>query len=61
MRAKKSFGQNFLIDEGTVSRIVRELDPREDETIVEIARHGEDVEVTGYTEEQRSDVRSVSP
>ena len=35
-RAKKSFGQNFLVDEGVVGRIVRALDPRGDETIIEI-------------------------
>jgi 16S rRNA (adenine1518-N6/adenine1519-N6)-dimethyltransferase len=34
--AKKRFGQNFLADEGVVERIVREVGPREDETIVEI-------------------------
>ncbi|HEY0079911.1 MAG TPA: 16S rRNA (adenine(1518)-N(6)/adenine(1519)-N(6))-dimethyltransferase RsmA [Pyrinomonadaceae bacterium] len=36
MRAKKSLGQNFLVDEGVVARIVREVEPRADETIVEI-------------------------
>ncbi|HVF51832.1 MAG TPA: 16S rRNA (adenine(1518)-N(6)/adenine(1519)-N(6))-dimethyltransferase RsmA [Pyrinomonadaceae bacterium] len=35
-RAKKSFGQNFLVDEGVVGRIVRALDARDDETIIEI-------------------------
>ncbi|HZH29985.1 MAG TPA: 16S rRNA (adenine(1518)-N(6)/adenine(1519)-N(6))-dimethyltransferase RsmA [Pyrinomonadaceae bacterium] len=34
--AKKSLGQNFLVDEGVVARIVREVAPRADETIVEI-------------------------
>jgi 16S rRNA (adenine1518-N6/adenine1519-N6)-dimethyltransferase len=33
---KKSLGQNFLVDERVVERIVREVSPREDETIVEI-------------------------
>jgi 16S rRNA (adenine1518-N6/adenine1519-N6)-dimethyltransferase len=34
--AKKSLGQNFLVDEGVVARIVREVAPRADETVVEI-------------------------
>ncbi|MBS1797250.1 MAG: ribosomal RNA small subunit methyltransferase A [Acidobacteria bacterium] len=34
--AKKSFGQNFLVDDGIVSRIVGALDPRPGELIVEI-------------------------
>jgi 16S rRNA (adenine1518-N6/adenine1519-N6)-dimethyltransferase len=33
---KKRFGQNFLADERVVERIVREVSPRGDETIVEI-------------------------
>ncbi|HEX8846681.1 MAG TPA: 16S rRNA (adenine(1518)-N(6)/adenine(1519)-N(6))-dimethyltransferase RsmA [Pyrinomonadaceae bacterium] len=33
---KKSFGQNFLADERIIERIVSEVDPREDETIIEI-------------------------
>ena len=38
---KKGFGQNFLADERIVKRIVQELHPRADETIVEIgAGHG---------------------
>ncbi|HYE65961.1 MAG TPA: 16S rRNA (adenine(1518)-N(6)/adenine(1519)-N(6))-dimethyltransferase RsmA [Pyrinomonadaceae bacterium] len=36
MRAKKSLGQNFLTDERVVDRIVGELAPRADETIIEI-------------------------
>jgi 16S rRNA (adenine1518-N6/adenine1519-N6)-dimethyltransferase len=36
MRAKKSLGQNFLVDETVVARIVREFAPRADETVVEI-------------------------
>ncbi|HYN84603.1 MAG TPA: 16S rRNA (adenine(1518)-N(6)/adenine(1519)-N(6))-dimethyltransferase RsmA [Pyrinomonadaceae bacterium] len=36
MRAKKSLGQNFLVDGGVVGRIVDELGPRADETVVEI-------------------------
>ncbi|MBA2340116.1 MAG: ribosomal RNA small subunit methyltransferase A [Pyrinomonadaceae bacterium] len=35
-RAKKSFGQNFLVDSRIIERIVNELAPRADETIVEI-------------------------
>ena len=35
-RPKKSLGQNFLVDKGTVERILREVAPRADETIVEI-------------------------
>ena len=34
--AKKSLGQNFLADEGVAARIVREVAPRADETVVEI-------------------------
>jgi 16S rRNA (adenine1518-N6/adenine1519-N6)-dimethyltransferase len=33
---KKRFGQNFLADERIIERIVREVSPREDETIIEI-------------------------
>ncbi|MDQ3687822.1 MAG: 16S rRNA (adenine(1518)-N(6)/adenine(1519)-N(6))-dimethyltransferase RsmA [Acidobacteriota bacterium] len=36
MRAKKNLGQNFLRDESVISRIVGELAPRGDETIIEI-------------------------
>lgn len=36
MRAKRSLGQNFLADGGVAARIVREFDPRGDETVVEI-------------------------
>lgn len=36
MRAKKSLGQNFLVDEGVAQRIVRALEPRADETVLEI-------------------------
>ncbi len=36
IHAKKRFGQNFLVDERIIERIVREVSPREDETIVEI-------------------------
>ena len=32
----KRFGQNFLTDQGTIRRIVDALDPRADETIIEI-------------------------
>lgn len=34
--AKKSLGQNFLVDETIAARIVREVAPRMDETIIEI-------------------------
>lgn len=34
--AKKRFGQNFLADERIIERIVREVDPRSDETLIEI-------------------------
>jgi 16S rRNA (adenine1518-N6/adenine1519-N6)-dimethyltransferase len=34
--AKKRFGQNFLADERIIERIIREVNPRADETIVEI-------------------------
>src|SRR5215216_72119 len=33
---KKRLGQNFLADERIIERIVREVSPREDETILEI-------------------------
>lgn len=36
MVAKKSLGQNFLVDEGVAARIVREVAPRADETVIEI-------------------------
>ena len=36
LRAKKSLGQNFLVDESYVRRIVAALGPREGETVVEI-------------------------
>ena len=36
MRAKKSLGQNFLVDENIIARIVRDFAPRADETIIEI-------------------------
>lgn len=35
-RPKKSLGQNFLVDESVMERIVRVVAPRDDETIVEI-------------------------
>lgn len=34
--AKKSFGQNFLIDENYINKIVSALNPQEGETIIEI-------------------------
>jgi 16S rRNA (adenine1518-N6/adenine1519-N6)-dimethyltransferase len=36
LRAKKSLGQNFLVDERVIERIVRAVEPREGETVVEI-------------------------
>ncbi len=36
MRAKKSLGQNFLVDERVAERIVHALGPRADETVLEI-------------------------
>lgn len=35
-RAKKSFGQNFLVDDRIIDRIISALDPRDSETIIEI-------------------------
>lgn len=34
--AKKSFGQNFLVDENYIKQIIAELDPQVGETIVEV-------------------------
>lgn len=34
--AKKSFGQNFLVDKNYISKIISALDPRENETVIEI-------------------------
>jgi len=34
--AKKSFGQNFLVDQNYIDKIVAALNPRKDETIIEI-------------------------
>lgn len=36
LRAKKSLGQNFLVDENVAAGVVRALDPRADETVIEI-------------------------
>lgn len=36
MHAKKNLGQNFLVDDGVVSRIVGEVEPRAGETLLEI-------------------------
>ena len=36
MQAKKAFGQHFLHDRGVLAAIVRTLDPREGEAVVEI-------------------------
>jgi 16S rRNA (adenine1518-N6/adenine1519-N6)-dimethyltransferase len=35
-RPSKSLGQNFLVNDGVVNRIIEELSPRSDETIIEI-------------------------
>jgi 16S rRNA (adenine1518-N6/adenine1519-N6)-dimethyltransferase len=35
-RARKRFGQNFLIDDGVVARIVAAIDPQADDHVVEI-------------------------
>ena len=35
-RPSKRFGQNFLVNQGVIQRIVAALDPRPDETIIEI-------------------------
>ena len=35
-RARKRFGQHFLVDNQLIERLVRAIDPRDDETIVEI-------------------------
>ncbi len=34
--AKKSFGQNFLVDQNYIDKIISALDPQKDETIIEI-------------------------
>ncbi len=34
--AKKSFGQNFLVDQNYISKIISALNPQKDETIIEI-------------------------
>lgn len=34
--AKKSFGQNFLVDEFYINKIINALNPQDDETIIEI-------------------------
>ena len=36
MKAKKSFGQNFLVDRNYISKIIRALNPQPGETIIEI-------------------------
>lgn len=36
VRAKKSLGQNFLVDESVIKKIVQAVDPRDGETIIEI-------------------------
>ena len=35
-RARKRFGQNFLVDEGIIRHIVRSIHPKEEHNIVEI-------------------------
>ena len=34
--AKKSFGQNFLVDQNYIDKIISALDPKENETVIEI-------------------------
>lgn len=34
--AKKSFGQNFLVDKNYIDKIIRALDPQPDDTVIEI-------------------------
>ena len=34
--ARKRFGQNFLVDYGIIAAIVSAIDPKRDETVVEI-------------------------
>src|SRR5260370_26705718 len=36
MKARRRFGQNFLVDHGVVDRIIEAVRPRPDETIIEI-------------------------
>ena len=36
MKAKKKFGQNFLVDRYFISKIVNEINPKEENTILEI-------------------------
>lgn len=35
-QARKRFGQHFLVDEGVIDAIVRGIDPRQEDTVVEI-------------------------
>jgi 16S rRNA (adenine1518-N6/adenine1519-N6)-dimethyltransferase len=34
--ARKRFGQNFLVDHGIIGAIISAIDPKRDETVVEI-------------------------
>ena len=36
MKAKKKFGQNFLVDRYYISKIIKEINPKEESTILEI-------------------------
>ncbi|MBT4759284.1 MAG: 16S rRNA (adenine(1518)-N(6)/adenine(1519)-N(6))-dimethyltransferase, partial [Nitrosomonadales bacterium] len=36
MKAKKKFGQNFLIDSHYVAKIIKEINPKESDNILEI-------------------------
>ena len=36
MKAKKKFGQNFLVDQNFISKIIKEINPKEDCNILEI-------------------------
>ena len=36
MKAKKKFGQNFLVDPYFINQIIKEINPKESDEIVEI-------------------------
>ena len=36
MKAKKKFGQNFLVDQNFISKIIKEINPKEESNILEI-------------------------